>query len=112
MAEGEIMETTNRPSKLVNTLIPPLVIMRPLLTKTLIACPSRLKTPICEQTILVLFAGSMATTHIFVHLWSEFNNFWLLISYAKDRRLLKHSPIPHNLSSHRWSYKTPYPTKA
>ena len=54
----------------------------------------------------------MATPHMFAPTWSESNNFWLLIDYAKDRRLLKHHPTPHNLSSHLWCYKTPYQTKA
>ena len=99
-AGAGIVGITNLQTKLVNPLIPLIIIMRPLLTKTLIARPSRLKTPICEQTILVLFAGSMATTHIFVHTWSEFGNFGLLMHNAKGRRLLKHHPTRHNLSSH------------
>ena len=67
---------------------------------------------ICEQTILVLFAGSMATTHIFAPIWSEFGNFWLKMPAAKGRRLLKHHPTSHNLCNHLWCCKTPYQPKA
>ena len=110
-AGAEIVETTNLQTKMVNPLIPLIIIMWPLLTKTLIARPSRLKTPICAQTILVLFAGSMATTHIFVHIWSEFGNFWLRMYTVNGRQLLKHHPTCHNLNSHLWCCKTPYQPK-